>query len=98
MRSYPEQNKSAATSAAHSLLLSQSNYLPRKKILSAMVAMSFTAVVFAADAARPAADHAAATAPAAEKKTVKPAKKKAKKAKAPKKEVAPAAEAAPAAK
>ena len=76
-----------------------------KKVLStlvaAIVALSFSAVVFAADAApavAPAdATHAGMT---AEKKEVKPAKKakKAKKAKAAKKEAAPAAEVAPAAK
>jgi zona occludens toxin (predicted ATPase) len=71
-----------------------------KKVLStivaALVALSFSAVVFAADVA-PAAAPAADAKPAVEKKEAKP--KKAKKAKkAPKKEVAPAAEAAPAAK
>jgi mannitol-specific phosphotransferase system IIBC component len=74
-----------------------------KKVLStivaAIVALSFSAVVFAADAA-PAAAPAADAAPAAEKKEVKKVKKakKAKKAKAEKKEAAPAEAAAPAAK
>jgi predicted TIM-barrel fold metal-dependent hydrolase len=78
-----------------------------KKVLStlvaAIVALSFSAVVFAADmpAGHPPTAGAEAAAPAAEKKEVKKAKKtkKAKKAKkAEKKEAAPAVEAAPTAK
>jgi predicted TIM-barrel fold metal-dependent hydrolase len=77
-----------------------------KKVLStlvaAIVALSFSAVVFAADlpAGHPATAGAEAAAPAVEKKEVKKVKKakKAKKVKAEKKEAAPVVEAAPAAK
>lgn len=73
--------------------------LPMKKVLStivaALVALSFSAVVFAADVA-PVAAPAADAKPAVEKKEVKKVKKAKKAKKAVKKEAAPAVEAAPA--
>jgi hypothetical protein len=73
--------------------------LPMKKVLStivaALVALSFSAVVFAADAA-PAVAPAADAKPAVEKKEVKKVKKT-KKTKKVKKEAAPKAVVAPAA-
>lgn len=77
-----------------------------KKVISslvaALVALSFSVVVFAADVAAPAVPNATAS-PAVEKKATPRAKrprtmKKGKLTKAVKKEATPAAEAAPAAK